>query len=388
MAETRHYPNDHPTRKGCKIVACEADQKFLDELYRYPKDHPFSIRYGGNLYVRGGERIDPDDPNAVRPRSPKLSRQAAKTSISGSGEDILNEGQRQDDRAAERAKANYEWKDVSLAVLWDHNLIDISIYSVGIWLEERLGPKHYLTQLLINISRTRNKRPSDLSCTKKFYLWGNGTVGRQRQKLRVQIIARIMVRWSNLTDDDCNYYTTQYDSNDIKLSNECKLLINKCKNVKVMVFVWVIISRMLARHIRGRSLNNSLTGFKFWEAIVGRLVRKSRLEPTVTKHMRIANWMDRENKGNGRSLNGKEKLNESVQYNANNRDNSSKHGTVNGEKYRSVLVNNNYVSKKGSTYKLLRINTGVKKYVRRFKQLIKEAGELPKKYYQRKGKSK
>ena len=41
MAETRHYPDDHPNRKGCKIVACEADQKFLDELYRYPKDHAF-----------------------------------------------------------------------------------------------------------------------------------------------------------------------------------------------------------------------------------------------------------------------------------------------------------------------------------------------------------
>ena len=29
MAETRFYPEDHPTRKGCKIVACEADQQFL-----------------------------------------------------------------------------------------------------------------------------------------------------------------------------------------------------------------------------------------------------------------------------------------------------------------------------------------------------------------------
>ena len=97
IAETRFYPDDHPTRKGCKIVACEADQRFLDELYKYPKDHPFSIRYGGNLYVRGGERIDPDDPNAVRPSRPKLTRNAAKKFIHGAGEDILNAGQKADD---------------------------------------------------------------------------------------------------------------------------------------------------------------------------------------------------------------------------------------------------------------------------------------------------
>lgn len=59
MAETRFYHDDHPTHKGCKIVACEVDQLFLDELYKNPKDHAFSIRFGGNLYIRGGERINP-----------------------------------------------------------------------------------------------------------------------------------------------------------------------------------------------------------------------------------------------------------------------------------------------------------------------------------------
>ena len=82
----------------------------MDELYRYPKDHPFNIRYGGNLYVCGGEQIDPDDSDPVRPRRPRLSRQGAKEFIAGSGEDILNEGQRQDDSAAERARRK-EWKD-------------------------------------------------------------------------------------------------------------------------------------------------------------------------------------------------------------------------------------------------------------------------------------
>ena len=118
IAETRFYPDNHPTRKGCKIVACEADQRFLDELYKYPKDHPFSIRYGGNLYVRGGERIDPDDPNAVRPSRPKLTRNAAKKFIHGAGEDILNAGQKADDDAAKKAKDDHVKNFVSEAVLF------------------------------------------------------------------------------------------------------------------------------------------------------------------------------------------------------------------------------------------------------------------------------
>ena len=128
IAETRFYPDDHQTRKGCKIVACEADQRFLDELYKYPKDHPFSIRYGGNLYVRGGERIDPDDPNAVRPSRPKLTRNAAKKFIHGAGEDILNAGQKADDEAARKAQAEHERKFVGSAVLFTRKHLIIGAF--------------------------------------------------------------------------------------------------------------------------------------------------------------------------------------------------------------------------------------------------------------------
>ena len=121
MAETRFYPEDHPTRKGCKIVACEADQQFLDELYKYPKDHAFSIRFGGNLYIRGGESIDPDDPDAVRQRRPKLTRTAAKKFIQGSGEDILSDGQRMDDEAAKAARDEHMRKYVGFLLLFTYH---------------------------------------------------------------------------------------------------------------------------------------------------------------------------------------------------------------------------------------------------------------------------
>ena len=197
MAETRHYPDDHPNRKGCKIVACEADQKFLDKLYKYPKDHAFHIRYGGNLYVRGGERIDPDDPEAVRPNRPRLSRQAAKTFITGSGEDILNEGQRQDDSAAERARKNYEWKNVGCLVLlvhrllreirWDRQLRD------SVEIGEQLDRKHYVTTTQL-YSRIRSNREYVIICKMDFKAWGHGLVGLQSDDLYVQIYERFTAR--------------------------------------------------------------------------------------------------------------------------------------------------------------------------------------------------
>ena len=88
-------------------------------LYLPPKDHAFSIRYGGNLYVRGGKQIDPDDPNTVRPRRPRLTRNAAKKFIHGAGEDILNEGQKADDEAARKAQEDHAKKFVSRAVLFN-----------------------------------------------------------------------------------------------------------------------------------------------------------------------------------------------------------------------------------------------------------------------------
>ena len=139
MVETRFYPEDHPTRKGCKIVACEADQLFLDELYKYPKDHAFSIRFGRNLYIRGGERIDPDDPDAVRQRRPKLTRNAAKKFIQGSGEDILNNGQRVDDEEAKKARAEHMRKYVRGIELFTNSMRYFNSKAKGIFFKATWG---------------------------------------------------------------------------------------------------------------------------------------------------------------------------------------------------------------------------------------------------------
>ena len=58
ILETRYFSktHDNPRRRGARIVAFEGNQKFLDSLHKFPKDYPFSIRFGGNLYIRGGDR--------------------------------------------------------------------------------------------------------------------------------------------------------------------------------------------------------------------------------------------------------------------------------------------------------------------------------------------
>ena len=220
MAETRHYPNNHPTRIGCKIVACEAYQKFLDELYRYPKEHAFSIRYGGNLYVRGGKCIYPDNPDAVRPRRLRLSRQAAKRFIAGSGEDFLNKRQRQDDYSAERARKNYEWNNVGYAVLSVHKLPVVGCkyrISSNANKGEKLNRKH--CNLPDNVlSRTRNKLYSNdrnvIICFKSDS--GHGKVVLQLGKLQVQILERSMTGMYNVyINIEINYQMCS-DINDVE----------------------------------------------------------------------------------------------------------------------------------------------------------------------------
>ena len=53
LIKTRHFSKDHdnPRRRGARIVAFEGDQEFLDSLHAFPKDYPFNIRFGGNLYI-------------------------------------------------------------------------------------------------------------------------------------------------------------------------------------------------------------------------------------------------------------------------------------------------------------------------------------------------
>ena len=102
IVEVRRYPADHPDpkRRGAQIIAFEGDEKFLKSLQKHHKDFAFSIKIGGNLYIRGGDRVDSGDPSGIPPR---VSRQSVKKILTGAGSDILNQGQQSEDNAAKKA---------------------------------------------------------------------------------------------------------------------------------------------------------------------------------------------------------------------------------------------------------------------------------------------
>ena len=112
IVEVRKYPASHENTKraGAKIVAFEGDQQFMDSLLTHPKDFPFLVRFGGNLYIRGGDRIDPEDPAAIQPARPRMKRDAVRQLVKGSHNAILNTGLSAEEEAArtalERQKLN------------------------------------------------------------------------------------------------------------------------------------------------------------------------------------------------------------------------------------------------------------------------------------------
>ena len=114
IIEVRKCPASHENTKraGAKIIAFEGDKEFLDSLYLHPRDHAFSIRFGGNLYIRGGDRIDGNDPEAYQRRRPRLTQNAIRTMIGGSSKSVFDEGEKQEDAfnkaAQEKARRHHE----------------------------------------------------------------------------------------------------------------------------------------------------------------------------------------------------------------------------------------------------------------------------------------
>ena len=106
VVEVRKYPESHSNtrRAGAKIVAFEGDRDFMDSLFKHPRDHQFDIRFGGKLYIRGGDRIDPADPDAVPSRRFRISREAISKLTTGSRKEILDTGMQSEDAAAKAAQ--------------------------------------------------------------------------------------------------------------------------------------------------------------------------------------------------------------------------------------------------------------------------------------------
>ena len=76
----RTYPPDQANekRRGARIVSFEGDQQFYDSLHKFPQDFTFTVKVGGNVYIRSGDCANPDDPRAMTFR-PRIQRREVKT---------------------------------------------------------------------------------------------------------------------------------------------------------------------------------------------------------------------------------------------------------------------------------------------------------------------
>ena len=117
VVKTHIFPPDHPNpkKRGAQIVAFEGDEIFMKALQKFPRDYPFTVRAGGKVYIRGGDRFEPGNPNAFE--IPMLSKRARSKFICGSKKDILAQGEQAEDSARAEAQQRGE------ADNWDKTVI-------------------------------------------------------------------------------------------------------------------------------------------------------------------------------------------------------------------------------------------------------------------------
>ena len=102
VIECKEFPMNHPVEKkrGVRILSLHADQQFLDSLYEFPVNYPFSASVIRNVYIRGGNRRNPKDPRAKRPPGrTRLGKASVKKILTITSGEVL-------EQAAEESELN------------------------------------------------------------------------------------------------------------------------------------------------------------------------------------------------------------------------------------------------------------------------------------------
>ena len=101
------FPANHPITKkqNARIISLLPDQEFLDHLQKFPNSFPFKAGFCNRLFIRGGVRIDPKDPEAKRvERRPRFGRAAISKLLLANQEEILRKGEAEQDMADKMEK--------------------------------------------------------------------------------------------------------------------------------------------------------------------------------------------------------------------------------------------------------------------------------------------
>ena len=82
----------------------EGNQMFYDSLHKFPRDFPFTVKVGGNIYIQGGDRADPDDPRATKLLRPRIQRSGDRQLMSGIQVKLFDRAQEQEDNLKKQGK--------------------------------------------------------------------------------------------------------------------------------------------------------------------------------------------------------------------------------------------------------------------------------------------
>ena len=101
------FPGNHPIikKQNARIISLLPDQEFLDHLQKFPSNYPFKAGFLNRLFIRGGVRIDPKDPDAKKvDRRPKFGRAAISKLLLANQDEILKKGAAEQDMADQMEK--------------------------------------------------------------------------------------------------------------------------------------------------------------------------------------------------------------------------------------------------------------------------------------------
>ena len=102
MIKADKFPATHPIirKQNVRIISLLPDQKFLDQLYKFPANYAFEVGLCKRLYIRGGSRIDPKDPTAKKAaRRPRFGKAAIAKLLLDNNKEITKRGEEEQDVA-------------------------------------------------------------------------------------------------------------------------------------------------------------------------------------------------------------------------------------------------------------------------------------------------
>ena len=99
---------DHPVvrKRNTRIITLIPNQEFLDQLRKFPPNYPFGAGLCKRLYIRGGSRINPEDPDAKKvAKRPRFAKRAMERFLRDAHDEIVKRAEDEQEVSEQMDKA-------------------------------------------------------------------------------------------------------------------------------------------------------------------------------------------------------------------------------------------------------------------------------------------